>query len=60
MEKDFNTSVSKIIILSINKNSISLMEQMEEYSWIAITPEQLVKLTKLERELHDLVKEITK
>ena len=60
MEKDFNTSVSKIIILSINKNSISLMEQMEEYSWIAITPEQLVKLTKLERELHDLVKEKTK
>jgi hypothetical protein len=60
MEKDFNTSVSKIIILSINKNTISLMEQMEEYSWIAITPEQLVKLTKLERELHDLVKEITK
>jgi hypothetical protein len=46
-------------IMSIKKNIESLIAQLNEYSFLTISPEQSEQLDELEKELHDLRAEIT-
>ena len=48
-----------ITIASIHANAYSLLEQLADYSFLTITPEQSKHLAKIEKEFHDLRAEIT-
>lgn len=48
-----------ITIASIHANARSLLEQLADYSFLTITPEQSKHLMKIEKEFHDLRAEIT-
>ena len=53
------TDLDLLNIISIDKNIFSLKLQLIEYEHLVITPEQGKKLDELEKEIHNLVQEIT-
>jgi len=48
-----------IIINSIRSNAVSLLMQLEEYDFLEVTEQQLNRLNQIEKDLHELVIEIT-
>lgn len=49
-----------LTLKSIEANAKSCYAQLQEYEFLAVSNDQLHKLVQIERELHELVKEITK
>lgn len=48
-----------LIAGSINAQMVSLIGQLKDYDYLKVTKSQYDRLSKLEEELHSLVKEIT-
>ena len=60
MNQNDTKLVAKIILESIQNNALSLSAQLTEYDFLKISVKQATELNKIEKQFHDLVKEIVK
>jgi len=53
------TDMDLLAITSIQANAHSLMEQLKDYDFLIVTSEQSQRLSKIEKQFHELVQDIT-